>query len=211
MSANYCGAIAHVFVVFAMTIDKNNIWVFFIRENYFFQIYEDSFVVIFFGKIFRENYFFSKWEDTFVAIFSLEKYFAKIIFFSSHFTCDPADRLTRSLGEGPAGAAHKVRPEAVAHQVEVGRLHAGRLAQPGQAEAKKRADVDGVESGLVFFVGRSQNKVLQSFKNVVKFCEVAIQNFVFREVRSLKSLWELQFCWNIVNYRDSVCFCVFFK
>jgi hypothetical protein len=64
-------------------------------------------------------------------------------------TCDPADGLTRSLGEGPAGAAHKVRPEAVAHQVKAGRLHAGRLAQPGQAEAEKRADVDGVESGLV--------------------------------------------------------------
>jgi hypothetical protein len=58
--------------------------------------------------------------------------------------------LTRSLGEGPAGAAYKVRPEAVAHQVKVGRLHAGRLTQPGQAEAEKRADIDGVESGLVF-------------------------------------------------------------
>jgi hypothetical protein len=38
----------------------------------------------------------------------------------------------------------------VAHQVEVGRLHAGRLAQAGQAEAEKRSHVDGVESGLVF-------------------------------------------------------------
>ena len=97
--------------------------------------------------------------------------------FFSHFTCDPTDGLTRCLGEGPAGAAHKVRPEAVAHQVQVGRLHAGRLAQAGQAEAQKRSHVDGVESGLVL-VGRSQSKVLQSFNIVKNFVNFALLRYI---------------------------------
>jgi hypothetical protein len=120
-----------------------------------------------------------------------EKIFREKNYFSSHFTCDPANGLTRSLGEGPAGAAHKVRPEAVAHQVEAGRLHVGRLAQAGQAEPEKRSHVDGVESGLVFWWDGHKIKFCNLLKYFVKFCEVAIQNFAFREVRSIKSLWEL--------------------
>ncbi len=104
--------------------------------------------LILWEKVERKLFYFGN-EKTYLSPYSVEKYFAKN-YFSSHFTCDPADGLTRGLGEGPAGAAHKVRPEAVAHQVKVGSLHAGRLAQSGQAEPEKRSHVDGVESGLVF-------------------------------------------------------------